>query len=81
MDKLIRIEVYRILRKLGAKREEITPETLLKKLIAFDEQEWTFFLFFLESRFNISINNEEEQKLVTIENTIDIVSRVCRDNS
>ncbi len=74
MERSVRIGVYRILRRFGAQREDIMPNSKLSDLFEIDEVEWNCFMFFLESKFNISISKEEELKLVTVKNTIDTIS-------
>jgi len=73
MDKTIRIGLYRILRKLGVKREQIIPDALLKGKFFFDNQDWNCFLFFLETNFNITISAEDELKLETVGSTINTI--------
>jgi acyl carrier protein len=75
MEKEIKLGIYRILRKLGVNRDEIKPETQFQNDLFFDEIDWNCFLFFVESKFNISISNDEEGQLQTIENSIDIIDR------
>lgn len=75
MEKEINVGIYRILRKLGVTREDIKPETQFKNDLFFDETDWTCFMFFVESKFNIAISNEEEVKFDTIENSINIVNK------
>jgi len=58
---------------MGAKREEIELDSALKNLIYFDDQEWLCFLFFLESKFNLSLTEQDERKLQTVESTINTV--------
>ncbi|HAM99080.1 MAG TPA: acyl carrier protein [Marinilabiliales bacterium] len=75
MEKEIKLGVYRILRKLGVNREEIYPEAKFNTDYFFDDMDWNCFLFFIESKFNISISDDEQKELVTVANTIDIVDR------
>lgn len=70
MERFIHTGVYRTLRKLGAAREEIMLNAKLNDLFEIDEVEWNCFMFFLESRFNISFNRNEELKMITVEDTI-----------
>lgn len=80
MDKAIRIGVYRILRKLGVKRNDISIDARLNKIIEFDAQEWTIFLFLLESRFDIFIDNQYEKRLITVEDTIETVRHILNQS-
>jgi len=73
MDRSIRIGVYKILRKLGAKREEIDPDVKLQNLLEYYADDWNILLFFLESKFDIFISQDQEQAIVTVEDTIEIV--------
>lgn len=75
MERLVRIGIYRILRRFGADRVEIKPDSKLRDLFEIDEMEWTVFMFFIESKFNISIKPEEELKLVTVQNIIDLINK------
>lgn len=75
MEKEIKLGVYRILRKLGVNREEILPEAQFKNDLFFDDMDMTCFLFFVESKFNISISDEETNQLTTIGNSIKVVDR------
>lgn len=75
MNKEINLGLYRILRKLGVNRDEIRPETQFQNDLFFDDTDWNCFLFFVESKFNISISNEEEIQLHTIANSVDIIDR------
>lgn len=73
MEKEIKLGVYKILRKLGVDRDDIQPETQFKNDLFFDDMDMTCFLFFVESKFNISISDEETNQLKTIENSISVV--------
>jgi len=75
MDKRVNIGIYRILRKLGVTREYIKPEAQFKNDLFFDDIDWNFFMFFIESKFRITIPKEEEVKVQTIENSINIVNK------
>ena len=75
MEKEINVGIYRILRKLGVTREDIKPETQFKNDLFFDETDWTCFMFFVESKFNIAISDEEQVQFQTIGNSINIVNK------
>ncbi|MFV0290778.1 MAG: hypothetical protein ACK5IJ_07765 [Mangrovibacterium sp.] len=75
--KTTRIALYKILRKMGIKRQEICATASLKSDLSFDAQDLNLFFYFLEGRFNIFINNEEEQAIQTVNDAIDYIdSRV-----
>lgn len=73
MHKNIRIGLYRVLRKMGAKRDEICLNAKLTNLIDFDDQEWLCFYFFLESKFNFNLTREEEKRLQTVASTLNVI--------
>lgn len=73
MNKNIRIGLYRVLRKMGAKRDEICLNAKLTNLIDFDDQEWLCFYFYLESRFNFNLTPEEEKRLQTVASTLKVI--------
>lgn len=75
MAKTIELGVYRTLRRLGVNRQNIYSEASFTKDLFFDEDDWNCFLFFIEERFNIQINDEEAVNLVTVGNTVDLVNR------
>lgn len=76
MEKHIRIGLYRIFRKLGVKRDEIYFDALLKKNIFFDDQEWTCFLFLIESHFDITLSKSDEEKMKTVGGTIQLIQNI-----
>jgi len=80
MDKRTRLGMYRILRKLGVKRNEIYPEASFKTDLFFDDKDWLCFLFFVESKFNISIDDKEIDRLTNLESSIHTVNRYLTVN-
>lgn len=75
MDKTTRLGMYRILRKLGVQRDEIRPEASFETDFFFDEKDWLCFQFFVESKFNISIEEAELSQFTNIESSIKTVNR------
>lgn len=75
MERQVRLGIYRALRKVGVKRNDIYPESSLSSDFFFDDIDWKCFLCFVEERFNIQINDEEAKQLLTVENTIDLVNK------
>ena len=71
----LRIEIYKILRYTGIKRERIIPYMSFFDDLKFDDFDWKLFLYRIESRFNISVDENELLQLATIENTINYVSK------
>ena len=75
MEKQVRLGVYRVLRKVGVNRQYIYPEASFTNDLFFDDIDWKCFLCFFEEQFKIEINDEEAQRLVTVENTIELVNK------
>lgn len=73
MSKEILIGTYKILRKLGADRDEIIPEAVLKTDLFFDETDQTCLLFFIESNFDIEISPKEELDIRTVNDLVEII--------
>ncbi len=67
------LSLYRIFRKMGVPREQVALKTNLYKDLGFDASDINILLFFIESRFNININEKEIGRLVTIGHTINFV--------
>ena len=75
MEKQVRLGVYRVLRKVGVNRQYIYTEASFTNDLFFDDIDWKCFLCFVEEQFKIEINDEEAQRLVTVENTIELVNK------
>jgi len=71
----ILIGAYKILRKMGAEQEEIKPETNFYSDLFFDKTDITCLLFFMESRFNIDVNDQEAEGMKTVNDMLEIVSK------
>lgn len=61
-----RIAIYRILRKMGVTRAIITPCADLRNDLNFDGLEMDVFLFWVETRFNTSIANDDAARMNTV---------------
>jgi len=69
-DKKTRRNLYRVLRKTGVQKNQITPNSSFTNDLRFDATDWQIFAFYLEGIFNISINDEELVNFNTVGNTI-----------
>jgi len=74
MSKDILIGAYKILRKMGAEQDEIQPETNFYSDLFFDQTDRLCLLFFIESRFNIAVTDQEANNMKTIGDMLNIVS-------
>jgi acyl carrier protein len=69
-EKRIRRNLYRVLRKTGVDKSNITLKTSYRDDLRFDQVDWSIFVYYLEGIFNISIRDEELNELRTVQNTI-----------
>ncbi len=69
-EKRIRRNLYRVLRKTGVEKKNISLRTSYSDDLQFDQVDWSIFAYYLEGIFNISIRDEELNKLGTVQNTI-----------
>lgn len=76
METKIRIGVYRILRKMGLDRKEIQVDLAIKRDYFSDSLDWTCFLFFLESKFNLQILPSDEKYLETVNGVISYLKNI-----
>lgn len=74
MSRDILIGTYKILRRLGAERDEILPEARFKTDLFFDETDRTCLLFLIESNFGIQLTGKEETKINTINDLLEIIN-------
>ena len=76
-DKKIRRNLYRVLRKTGVQKQKIKLNTSFNDDLRFDNVDWTIFAFYLEGVFDISIKDEELNKLDDIRNTIQFLGKTA----
>lgn len=68
-----RIGVYRSLRKLGVKKEEISENLDFSKDLFFDETDWRCFLFLVESRTHLQFDDSELKKVNTVKDILKVM--------
>lgn len=74
MNRTILLGVYRVFRKMGVKRDEISLDAQLKENLFFDDQDWNCLMFFIESNFLISLSISDEKQLKRIDDVVRVVS-------
>ena len=67
----IRRNLYKVLRKTGIPREVINDHASFKGDMMMDEIDMTCFLYYLETKFDLNIENEVLPKLISVGSTID----------
>lgn len=76
-DKKIRRNLYRVLRKTGVQKQKITPNSSFIEDLRFDRVDWSIFAYYLEGVFDISINDDELDKLENVNNTIQFLGKTA----
>jgi len=76
-EKSIRRNLYRVLRKTGVQKRNISPDSTFTSDMHFDDLDWSLFAYYLEGTFNISIKDEELVKLENVEKTIQYLGKTA----
>jgi len=76
-DKKIRRNLYRVLRKTGVQKQNIKLSSSFNDDLQFDPVDWSIFAFYLEGVFDISIKDEELNKLENVRNTIQYLGKTA----
>lgn len=76
-SKSIRRSLYKVLRKTGVPKEMINEEASLRDELFLDDLEMNCFLFYLETKFEVAIKNEELPQLNSVKSTIDFLQKHC----
>ena len=76
-NKSIRRNLYKVLRKTGVPRDRITTDSSFSYDLMMDEVDMTCFLFYLETKFNVEIDNESLQNIKTVQSTINYLEKNC----
>lgn len=76
-DKKIRRNLYRVLRKTGVQKQNIQLSSSFNDDLQFDPVDWSIFAFYLEGVFDISIKDEELNKLENVRNTIQYLGKTA----
>ena len=73
----IRRNLYKVLRKTGVPRNRIVEDATLKEELLLDEVDLTCFLFLLETKFEVEIENSELALLNSVGSTIEYLQKHC----
>ncbi len=75
--KAIRRNLYKVLRKTGVPKNRISEEANFRDELFVDDLDMNCFLFYLETKFDLDINNEEVGHLTSVKSTIDYLQKHC----
>ncbi len=73
--KTTKIALYKIFRRMGVHREELSINTDLNSDLFFDSDDMNIFLFFLETTFKIDITEPEIPQLQTVNTAISFIEK------
>lgn len=76
-NKGIRRNLYKVLRKTGVPRDRIQENAALQDELLYDEVDMVCFLYYLESKFNVNISNDEIPQLRSVSSTIEYLQKHC----
>ncbi len=79
--KKIQRRLYRILRNIGAKREDISLDADIKNDLGFDNFDSKIYLYYLETNFKIDFLDNQLPKLSRIRDTVNILEKCLLQNS
>ncbi len=65
-----RRNLYRVLRKTGIHKNNISIDASFSEDLHFDTTDWTIFTFYFEDIFNVSIREEEIRRLNCVNDTL-----------
>jgi len=71
----IQIRIYRILRKLGVRREDICLNADIRNDLGFDDFDLKLYLYYIETNFKINILDNQLSKLNKIKDTIYVLEK------
>lgn len=75
--KAIRRNLYKVLRKTGVPKSRISEDASFRDELFVDDLDMNFFLFYLETKFDLDIKNDEVVQLTTVRSTIDYLQKHC----
>jgi acyl carrier protein len=65
--------LYRVLRKTGVRKEDITLEASFQNDLHFDTTDWKIFTYYLESIFKVNVEDESLKKLRCVNDTLSLI--------
>ncbi|HNU77890.1 MAG: phosphopantetheine-binding protein [Prolixibacteraceae bacterium] len=72
-NKTIRRNLYRVLRKTGVRKEDISLDAKFSEDLHFDSTDWTIFTYYLEHIFKVDVEDEKLKKVESVNDTIDLL--------
>jgi acyl carrier protein len=76
-SKTIRRNLYRVLRKTGVRKENITLEASFEDDLHFDTTDWTIFMYYFESIFKVDVEEESLRNLHYVNDSIGLLRQTA----
>jgi acyl carrier protein len=73
----VKRNLYRVLRKTGVQKENISLEASFQDDLHFDTTDWTIFTFYLESIFKINVEAESLKNLHCVNDTLNLLRQTA----
>ncbi len=71
--KVLNLRLYKILRKMGVPRKDVSLKANLFNDLFFDSYDMNIFLFYLEAKFDIQVKDEDISQITTIGHTLHFI--------
>jgi acyl carrier protein len=72
-NKTARRNLYRVLRKTGVRKEDISLDANFQEDLHFDTTDWTIFTYYLENTFKLNVEDESIKKLHVVNDTLSLL--------
>ncbi len=72
-NKTVRRNLYRVLRKTGIRKEDISLEANFRDDLHFDSTDWTIFTYYFEHIFNVDVEEDKLVKAACVNDTINLL--------
>jgi acyl carrier protein len=76
-NKAERRNLYRVLRKTGIPKSNISIDASFTEDLHFDTTDWSIFTFYFEDIFNVSIGDEEFRRLNCVNDTLALLKNTA----
>ncbi len=76
-SKTIRRNLYRVLRKTGVRKENISLEASFEDDLHFDTTDWTIFMYYFESIFKVDVEEESLRNLHFVNDSIGLLRKTA----
>jgi len=72
-NKRVKRNLYRVLRKTGVRKEDISLDASFQNDLHFDTTDWKIFTYYLENIFKVNVEDENLKKLSCVSDTLNLI--------